>query len=121
MKNGLMRAFKIIEVQLGDASERYFDEMLCHARDSGRLPKWIIQWYRSDKWSKDDRRGVDFGITTDKGVIKINVKSSRFYARRFACRHNHHHILPFVVHISESEEDTLSRFLTFISGEYRRL
>ena len=121
MKRNMAHAFRSIELEQGDASERYLAEVLQKSKDAGKLPPWLLSWERTEKWSIADRRGVDFFIRTDKGDIRINVKSSRIFAKQFEDRHRNGDILPIVVNLFERLEAFLGRFISLISKARRSM
>jgi len=113
--------FRQISLEQGDAAERYLDDVLQKALDQGKLPPWLLGWIRHEKWSASDMAGVDFVITTDRGPIRINVKSSRIFAKQFASRHKHDDIIPIVVNILGRPETFLGNFISIIGKAYKSM
>lgn len=103
--------FYEISLQQGDASEAYFNDVLLNAKEKGILPKWLLKWNYHQKWSKEDRKGIDFLIVTDRGYIKINVKSSAVFAKQFELQHRGDGIITVVVNLLE---DKKAFYLCFI-------
>ena len=116
MKTNQTQKFREIELQQGEASERYLEETLQRARIEKKLPPWLLSWEHSKKWSAPDMSGIDFIIKTDKGDIKINVKSSRTFAKQFESRHRYEDIIPVVINILEPPNQFLGRFISLIAG-----
>lgn len=110
-----------IELQQGDAAERYFGDILRKSRDKGKLPTWLLGWEHNEKWSAGDRAGVDFVIKTDRGDIQINIKSSWTFAKQFASAHKHDDIIPIVVNILERPETFLGKFISIIGKKYKSM
>jgi hypothetical protein len=121
MKKSLRDAFRQIELDQGDASEKYFDDIMRRSNGQGKLPPWLLDWEHCEKWSDADRAGIDFFIKTDKGNIKINIKSSRIFAKQFQSKPGHEDIIPVVVNILERPETFLGRFISIISKIYRSM
>jgi hypothetical protein len=113
--------FRQISLEQGDAAERYLDDVLQKAMDQEKLPPWFLGWKRHEKWSAGDMAGVDFVITTDRGPIRINVKSSRIFAKQFASRHKHDDIIPIVVNILGRPETFLGNFISIIGKTYKSM
>ena len=121
MKRSMRALFRRIELETGDASERYLHSILESAQQARKLPPWLKGWKRSQKWSESDRHGVDFMIFTDRGSIRINVKSSQIFAKQFQDRHKDDDILAVVMNTLECPETSLGRFISIIGGEYRKM
>ena len=119
----LASIFREIELQQGDASESYFEGVLTRARDDGCLPSWIHDWKHHQKWSSEDRQGIDFTIHTDRGNIYINVKSSYSLVKLFQARHipGKIMILPISVNILKDEMSVLCHIINIISKEYKSM
>jgi hypothetical protein len=119
MKKSLRDTFRKIELEQGEASEKYFHDALQNAKDSGRLPPWLRGWSHSEKWSPTDRAGIDFIIWTDRGRIKVNVKSSYSLAKQFERQHRGEGIVAVVVNILERPEVFLGKLISTI-GDLRK-
>ena len=113
--------FREIELSQGDASEKYFHDVLQKHKDQGKLPPWLLSWEQNKKWSAADRAGIDFVIKTDRGGIKINIKSSRSFAKIFESQHKAENITPIVVNILERPETFLGRFISVIGKIYKSM
>ncbi len=73
---GLKGIGKITD-EVGSVTESRFCEMLEKAKSEDRLPPWLLGWKRTGKYSVSDWKGMDVLIYTDRGLLKINLKSSR--------------------------------------------
>ena len=129
MKPSLKYAFSQLAIEQGNASERYVDEALKKAKETGKLPPWLLGWSHSKKWSPTDRAGIDFLIWTDRGRIIIDTKSSYPRAKLFMDdqrRRNGHKRgnckrLAVAVNILEPQEEFIGKFISIIGDLYRTM
>lgn len=90
--------FALIEQQLGDDLEKRIVCVLENAK--ARWPQWLKRIRKTDKWSREDMRGIDLVATTDRGPVLVQIKSSQGQARKFRFFHRKDHI-PIMVIIAD--------------------
>jgi len=117
----MREAFRQIELEQGEASEKYFHDVLQRAKDSNKLPPWLLGWSHNEKWSVGDRAGVDFVVKTDRGNICINIKSSHFFAKQFENRHKGEDIVVMVVNVFERPETFLGKLISTIGAIHKKM
>jgi hypothetical protein len=115
----LNKLFGEIGGQQGLASERCFDEVLSRARSEGRLPPWLLSWEHMKKNSAADKAGTDFLVRTDRGNIRVNIKSSRIFATLSERRHRNRVIVLIVINILKPHHRILSEVISILGKEYR--
>ncbi len=100
----------------GERSESLVHQALERIVKTGLLK--IIDFKKSAKYSHEDRRGMDFIITTDEMEISLDVKSSEKAAQRFINKGKQHHkVLPvIVVYDHDNVESVVSRLVAIIKS-----
>ena len=76
----------VMEQIKGRAAENFFFRSLqLFAVNVHEYPKWIHDVRRAS--AEEDRRGIDFIVTTDAGEINVQIKSSLGWARNYIKNH----------------------------------
>ena len=103
------RLFAEIASERGDRNEAAVDQALNHLKQEGS----IDHWFRTERHSFYDRRGVDFVALVDGEPIPIQVKSSK----RGLIEHQRRHpgIPGIVVKSGEPNEKLRTRLRTLIA------
>ena len=120
-KTGLGHSFGAIAAERGQHTEDYFEELIRSSLNAGKLPPWFRALHRTERNAKADRSGIDFIVHTDRGSIRINVKSSNTFANKFARKHPGSDIVVAVVNPMADRGAQLGDIITLVGRAYRAL
>ncbi len=105
-KGGMNRISYLLQkvnTERGNSAEEKVEEALKAAG---------INYLRSEKWSKKDRRGIDFEISDGNGPsLLVDVKSSERGIREVVNHNNKHKtfVFPLLCQVQDTQEKILER------------